>query len=368
MKRYESLNGLRAMAAIGIVMMHVRANIDVEVTGNFLYRNIIPVMSDFVFLFMMVSAFSLCCGYYDRFKNGSISLNEFYKKRYSRILPFFSILVLLSVLIPHSPNKAAMVKATTNILGSSGLPPFVEKVIEGLSEMTLGYGLLPNPSMSIMGVGWFLGVIFIFYMMFPFFVFMIDNKRRAWLSLLITNMLCYFCLIYYFSEKFVSFEAVPKNFLYNAPFFVIGGLVFLYKDIIECFMTGEGKKWLVLLVCATFTMLYWLSGEWKHGYGGVIIKSVTLGAWLIFAVGCTTKVLHNSIIDYLSGISMEIYLSHMMSFRIVQFIQVSNYIHNNHITYFLTCLLTLGVAIVFSHVVKYVVLPRFGLLLNKTYQ
>ena len=57
MKRYESLNGLRAYAAIGIVLMHVRANIDVNVTGNFLYNHIIPAMSDFVFLFMMVSAF-----------------------------------------------------------------------------------------------------------------------------------------------------------------------------------------------------------------------------------------------------------------------------------------------------------------------
>ena len=39
MKKYESLNGLRALAAIGIVVMHVRANIDVDVTGNFLYNN-----------------------------------------------------------------------------------------------------------------------------------------------------------------------------------------------------------------------------------------------------------------------------------------------------------------------------------------
>lgn len=365
MKRYESLNGLRAIAAIGIVLMHVRATIDVNMTGNFLYNKIIPVMSDFVFLFMMVSAFSLCCGYYESFKSGTVSLNEFYKKRYSRILPFFTILVLLSIAIPHSPNKAAVAKAATNILGSSGLSPFVEKVIEGVSELTLGYGLLPNPSMSIMGVGWFLGVIFLFYMLFPFFVFMMDNKKRAWFSFLITHILCFFCLIYFYSDKFITFEAVPKQFLYNAPFFALGGLIFLYKDRLEKVITGGGKKTLLLLLCIAITIFYWMSSGIKDNYGGVVIKSCTMGAWLIFAIVSQTKVLHNKVIDYLSGISMEIYLSHMMSFRAVQFLHISNYIHNMHITYILTCLCTLAVAICFSHVVKYMVLPKLSLVFTK---
>ncbi len=233
MKKYESLNGLRALAAIGIVLMHVRATIDIEVTGNFVYTHIIPVMSDFIFLFMIVSAFSLNCGYYDRFKAGTIKLNDFYKRRYSRILPFFAILVLLSVAIPHSPNKVAVERASEHFLGNSGLSPIVESVIEGLTELSLGYGLLPNPSLSIMGVGWFLGVIFLFYMIYPFFVFMIDNKRRAWISFVIVNILCLFCIIYYFGPKFVGFKAEPKSFLYNAPFFLLGGLIFLYKDKIE---------------------------------------------------------------------------------------------------------------------------------------
>ena len=242
MKKYESLNGLRALAAIGIVLMHVRANIDIEVGGIFLYSHIIPVMSDFVFLFMMVSAFSLCCGYYDRFKSGTVSLNDFYKRRYSRILPFFAILVVLSVVIPHSPNRTAMARASELFIGDSGFSPVIEKLIEGSTELTLGYGLLPNSSLSVMGVGWFLGVIFLFYMLFPFFVFMIDNKRRAWLSFLIVNMLCFFCIVYFFGPKFLSFKAVPKSFLYNTPFFLVGGLIYLYRENMEKMLAGGGQK------------------------------------------------------------------------------------------------------------------------------
>lgn len=366
MKKYESLNGLRALAAIGIVLMHVRANIDIDVSGNFIYGNVIPVMSDFVFLFMMVSAFSLCCGYYERFKNGSVLLNDFYKRRYSRILPFFAILVLLACLIPHSPNKTAIARVSTHILGISGLPPFAETAIEGLTELTLGYGLLPNPSMSVMGVGWFLGVIFLFYMLFPFFIFLIDNKRRAWFSFVITNILCFFCIIYFFSPKFVGFEAVPKAFLYNVPFFIAGGIVYLYKDKIEKIGVG-GAKYVMLALCVSVTVFYWFSLDFGLyvGYTGVLIKTAVMSSWLIFAVSTSTRVLHNKVIDYLSGISMEIYLSHMMSFRAVQFLHISNYSHNMHITYILTCLCTLAVAICFSHVVKYMVLPKLSLVFSK---
>lgn len=366
MKKYESLNGLRAIAAIGIVLMHVRANIDIEVGGNFIYGHVIPMMSDFVFLFMMVSAFSLCCGYYDRFKNGIVSLNDFYKRRYSRILPFFAILVLLACIIPHSPNKTAIARAATQFLGSSGLPPYVETAIEGLTELTLGYGLLPNPSMSVMGVGWFLGVIFLFYMLFPFFIFLIDNKRRAWISFVISNILCFFCIIYFFSPKFVGFDAVPKAFIYNVPFFITGGLVYLYKDKIEKIGLG-GAKYIMFAICVCLTVLYWFSLDWGlyEGFTGVQIITLVMASWLIFAVSTTSKVLHNKVIDYLSSISMEIFLSHMMSFRAVQMLRISNYIHNVHITYILTCILTLAVAISFSHVVKFSVLPKISLLFRK---
>lgn len=365
MKRYESLNGLRAYAAIGIVLMHVRANIDVNVTGNFLYNHIIPAMSDFVFLFMMVSAFSLCCGYYNRFKNRTVSLNEFYTKRYSRILPFFAILVVLSVFLPHSPNKTAIARAATSFSGPSGLSPIIESIIEGLTEFTLVYGLLPNSSLSVMGVGWFLGVIFLFYLLFPFFVFIMDNKRRAWFSFLIIHLLCYFCIIYYYSEKFVSFQTIPRHFLYNTPFFAIGGLLFLYKSDLECVFDSRLRKLLLLLVCIGIMIGYWMCSGIKFTYSGVIIKSCAMGSWLIYAIVSQTKVLHNKVIDYISDISMEVYLCHMLCFRVVQSLCLSNYIDNVHVCYLITCLLTLSVAIVFSHVVKYWVLPKIGLLMSK---
>jgi len=65
--RYHSLDGLRAVAAIGIVMMHVLSNLSVKLTIEPL-RSIINPFTNFTFLFMIVSAFGMCCGYYEKFK------------------------------------------------------------------------------------------------------------------------------------------------------------------------------------------------------------------------------------------------------------------------------------------------------------
>ena len=77
--RYGKLDGLRAISAIGIVLMHVQANLGYE-PGGFVFEKLIPSFADLVFLFMMISAFSLCCGYYDRIITGQTTLEKFYKK------------------------------------------------------------------------------------------------------------------------------------------------------------------------------------------------------------------------------------------------------------------------------------------------
>lgn len=60
-KHYGAIDGLRAIAAIGIVMMHVASNNSYEISG-FVYEQVIPSFTNFVFLFMTVSAFGMCCG------------------------------------------------------------------------------------------------------------------------------------------------------------------------------------------------------------------------------------------------------------------------------------------------------------------
>ena len=109
---YGAIDGLRTIAAIGIVVMHIAANNDYEISG-FVYDNLIGSFGNFVFLFMVISSFGMCCGYYDKITNNKISLTDFYKKRFLKTLPFFSLLVVIDLII--SPSLSSLYEAFADI-------------------------------------------------------------------------------------------------------------------------------------------------------------------------------------------------------------------------------------------------------------
>lgn len=105
-KKYAGIDLLRAVACFGIVLMHMAAksNNSYDISGYF-YGTVIPSLTDFVFLFMVISAFGMCCGYKEKMLSGSIDLVSFYKKRYLKILPFFTLLVLFDLIMSLNVNS-----------------------------------------------------------------------------------------------------------------------------------------------------------------------------------------------------------------------------------------------------------------------
>jgi len=211
-ERYENLDGIRVYACIGIVLMHVLANGNFGLAGV-LFEKIIPSFTNFTYLFMVLSAFSMCCGYYEKIKNGTWDLENFYKRRYQRIWLFFAVLCTLELVVEHS----------------------LTALYEWVADLTLAFGLLPNPNISVVGVGWFLGVIFAFYMIFPFFVFLFSNKKRAWFVLLITVVLNILCRVYFFdTDHVITGYMARTNIIYCSIFFSLGGIIYLFrKEIID---------------------------------------------------------------------------------------------------------------------------------------
>lgn len=141
--------------------MHIQANTNYTLQGNFIYDNFIPSRTWLVYLFIMISGLGTCTGYLTKFQNGAVDLEVFYKKRYGKILPFFGFLLLIVVVIEHS----------------------IESIYEVSVEVMLLHGLLPNNTVSVLGVCWTLGVIFLFYLPFPAFSVLMKTKKRAWIAL-----------------------------------------------------------------------------------------------------------------------------------------------------------------------------------------
>lgn len=244
-KHYAAIDGLRTMACIGIVMMHMQANNSYEISG-FVYERLIPAFTNFVFLFMVISAFGMCCGYLDKMLSNQIDLEVFYKKRYAKILPFFTCIVLLDVAMSHSRSA----------------------LIEGFADVTLLFGLFPN-DISVIGVGWFLGLIFAFYLLFPFYCVLISNKKRAWGAFVIFLLLNYVCGTY--------FGIGRTNIIYSFCYLIAGGLVYLYRKELGQF--AGNHSWLCLVFVIVSAVLYFLIG------GNTITLLLVSVLLLVYAIG-----------------------------------------------------------------------------------
>ena len=106
------------------------------------------------------------------------------------------------------------------------------------------------------------------------------------------------------------------------------------------------KAWQILSVMSITIVVYYLLN------GNVFMCLLVSVVMLLYAITSNVKVLDNKIAKFLSGISMEIYLCHMMVFRILQKMKITNIFGNGWIQYFITVILTLIGAIIFAIIVR----------------
>lgn len=326
-RRYDSIDGLRSFAAFGILMMHVRALGGYDISGA-AYQKVIPSFTYLVFLFMMVSAFSMCCGYYEKIQNNQISVNEFYGKRYERIWPFFAMMVLLELLLDFRPATLA----------------------EAFADLTLVFSLLPNGELSVIGVGWTIGIIFLFYMLFPFFCFLLKEKKRAWFVFVIALVYQILCVLYFMDETHVAEGFRNRtNFLYCAVYFVAGGLLYLYRT--EIGKLAAHFRWLLLALCAMVTAAYFFV-PLPEAYQGLWYV-VLFALWMMYAIGTSGKVLNNRATKFISSISMEIYLCHFGIFHVLKQLHLIHLFGKGLLSYVTTVLLVFAASAVFAFCVKW---------------
>lgn len=260
--RYEGIDGLKACAIIGIALMHILTNGEYRM-GGFVFERMIPSVTNLVFLFMMVSGFGMCCGYYQKFKDQKIGVVDFYKKRYRKIWPYFALLCVLDFVM--SPSKSALYEVFANL--------------------TLCQGLLPNMNISVIGVSWTLAVIFVFYLLFPFFCFLLENKKRAWLAFICAVIYNFVCSTYFFEESHIADRAAVNfsartNILYCAVYFIAGGLIFLYRKELTDFASKYKVFAGAILLIAT--VAYFAVG------GNTLTMLFFCVVALIYTLGCRT--------------------------------------------------------------------------------
>lgn len=308
-KRYESLDGLRSFACIGIIMLHVLENVEYHVNG-FLFDEMIPEFTSFVYLFMAISGFGMCCGYYEKFIGGNVNIVSFYQKRYAKLLPFFSLLCFIDFAMSPSANS----------------------FYEVITNLTLCFGLIPNANISVIGVGWFLGVVFAFYFLFPFYCSLLSNKVKAWETFIVSLIINRISINY--------FGVGMKSIVFCFAFFVVGGLIYLYRKELD---NNSSIKWFSFILAFFLTLVYFFYCK------NEIVIAFFDAAIIVFAINFEgMSFLNNKITKFIGGISFEIYLSHMLILRCVEKAHMLKLTTNDYINYCITVVIVFMGAIVFA--------------------
>ncbi len=325
-ERYDNLDGLRVISCLLIIAMHIQANAKYDIPP--LLDELRASWTHFVALFIMISGFGMFCGYYERFKDSSMDLNSFYNKRYKKILPFFITLILIDVVVNRSRSH----------------------IMEGIMESTLVFGLLPNNQPNVIGVSWTIGVIFLFYMLFPFVVFICWDKKRAIISFAISICLSLITSIYYFSDVFViEGFASRHNILYCSPWFIGGGIVYLYRESIKKIINKV--RWIWLGGCLGISVIWYLLPNENSAV--VMLKNTILFMmWLMYAISVKSAFLSNGVMKYLSGISLELYLGQMVIYRVIEKLHLLYLFENGIASYFTSWIIIVIVLIAFIELWK----------------
>lgn len=230
------------------------------------------------------------------------------------------------------------------------ISPSADSVYEIFANLTMLQGLLPNPQISVVGVSWTLAVIFVFYLLFPFFCFCcFQRKEHGWVLLLLEFITSSVSCTFLMSNMYWGGFMERENILYSAIFFMAGGLIYLYRDKLE--RLKNNRIVAVIILAITASAYYFLSQN-------DLVMAVFSVAIIIFAITTDGKLGENKLIKKLSSISFEVYLSHMMIYRVLEKVKITQIFGVNAFSYGMTAILTIAGAIVFSSIVK-VVLEKF---------
>ena len=142
------------------------------------------------------------------------------------------------------------------------------------------------------------------------------------------------------------FNAGRTNIVYDAVYFIAGGLIFLYrKELAELASKYKVIAGAILLIA---TVAYFAVG------GSIFTMLFFCVAALIYTIGCKRGgVLVNPVAKFLGGISFEIYLCHMVIYRVLEKLHFVHLFENGLLAYIFTAVAVICGSVLFSVCAKW---------------
>ena len=203
--RISALDGLRGISMIIIVALHVLGIAFLDVSSKLIF--IQKYFSFGVTMFLIISAFSLALNYHDKIQSAA-SILAYIINRYARITPLFFFMIIIWIFINNIDFKTSIT----------------------LSEIAVNvfylYNFIPDKYGGIIWASWPIGVLFIYYMLFPLLIIFNKSIKSAII------MQCVFIIIGFTMYSFFKNQYYPPNYAYvsffsQLPIFGFG-MIFFY--------------------------------------------------------------------------------------------------------------------------------------------
>ena len=296
--RYESLDYLRGLCALSIMIYHYTG----WTFGHYGASNPIGRVGVYgVSLFYVLSGLTMFLVYFNKFNFNIQFFKEFYIKRFFRIFPLMWFVIIASFLVTGTKNSWIQ-----QLVISTGL----FSVIDWSASTPLGM--------------WSIGNELSFYLLLPviFLAFKTNKLFAAVISVIIFSVFIYFAFFMFDPISENRFEdSNYKNPLNQAGFFLGGILIgYIFKEIqIKPIIINLIFVLSILLFC-----FYPCYGELRNTYIGanrLIFTGITfLIAFSFFKVDLNklnSKV--KSILKWFGEISYSLYLMHGLVWSLVLF-------------------------------------------------
>lgn len=292
-----SLQGLRALATIGIFLFHS----DLLPNGTF------PVT-----LFFMLSGFLM---YYTK-SNWSGSYKEWIKCYYFRKLKQFYPLHFVTFIM-------------SIFVGKMWIDFSKQQLIRGVLNVLLIQSFFKDYVFQYNGLSWYLSVTMFLYLISFFLLKLVKHIKKPFFTIIVVLLMI---LSINIANRFGAELYVYTNPIYRVLDFLLGMMIakaFINKAIII-----KKSSFIEIVLLISFVVQYFLSLkiEYDPGYYSILF---TISLY-VFAVGegCISKILSSKGLAVISKYSFEIYMFHELCLRVFR-----PFFENVEIFYPIKCLM-----------------------------
>lgn len=317
--RIESLDYLRGLAAVGIMVYHMQLLNFGEVDASSVLGKI-KIYG--VSIFYILSGLTLYKVYAQKFSTDRVG--DFYKKRIFRIVPLLWLVTVLTYLL--EPDA-----------------------VISLKKLVLNIAVLPGiirPDVLIANGAWSIGNESCFYLFFPLVLLLsIRKKLYLWIAILIS-----FILFVYFSYKVIDpsspLGAQWANYVnpFNQIFFFLMGLGIGSLNHPSKVMVKAAPLMSILFLTALF--LYQIHGEPVNlisGTNRMVLSAFVIAACYFIYLGDFSFLpgMVRSALKFLGETSYSIYLLHPIIYLVLKQLLGKFFVVSPYVLVALTITLTL---------------------------